>query len=284
MNFSMMIGLAVGIDYSLFIVSRYREEREDGNEPLDAIANTLDHRRQGRVPVRPHRRALARRGVPRAGHGVPLHGARHDPRRRGHRRRLAHPAAGAPRRPRRPGPGHQGQGPRPRRRRPLGPLDRPRPEAARPHPRRRPRRCCSPSPRPALGMRLGMPGARVVDTGPVEPRRLRPGHRGVRARRRRADLHHRPRRDAAAGHRHRPAPTPTWPTPGIGAPAGRHRPGRRAGHPQDRRRRPGHLRPRRPAPHRPRHHGARRPRRRARRRRTTTSPPRSPAPHRSPSG
>ena len=30
MNFSMMIGLAVGIDYSLFIVSRFREEREEG--------------------------------------------------------------------------------------------------------------------------------------------------------------------------------------------------------------------------------------------------------------
>jgi RND superfamily putative drug exporter len=41
MNFSMMIGLAVGIDYSLFIVSRYREEREDGHDALDAIANTL---------------------------------------------------------------------------------------------------------------------------------------------------------------------------------------------------------------------------------------------------
>ena len=41
MNFSMMIGLAVGIDYSLFIVSRYREEREDGYAPLDAVANTL---------------------------------------------------------------------------------------------------------------------------------------------------------------------------------------------------------------------------------------------------
>jgi len=41
MNFSMMIGLAVGIDYSLFIVSRYREEREDGFGPIDAIANTL---------------------------------------------------------------------------------------------------------------------------------------------------------------------------------------------------------------------------------------------------
>ncbi len=41
MNFSMMIGLAVGIDYSLFIVSRYREEREDGHGPLDAVAHTL---------------------------------------------------------------------------------------------------------------------------------------------------------------------------------------------------------------------------------------------------
>ncbi|HEY5153725.1 MAG TPA: MMPL family transporter [Acidimicrobiales bacterium] len=41
MNFSMMIGLAVGIDYSLFIVSRYREEREDGHDPADAMANTL---------------------------------------------------------------------------------------------------------------------------------------------------------------------------------------------------------------------------------------------------
>jgi RND superfamily putative drug exporter len=37
----MMIGLAVGIDYSLFIVSRYREEREDGKDALDGIAATL---------------------------------------------------------------------------------------------------------------------------------------------------------------------------------------------------------------------------------------------------
>ncbi len=41
MNFSMMIGLAVGIDYSLFIVSRYREERSDGRDALDAVATTL---------------------------------------------------------------------------------------------------------------------------------------------------------------------------------------------------------------------------------------------------
>ncbi len=32
------MGLAVGIDYSLFIVSRYREERHRGREKLDAIA------------------------------------------------------------------------------------------------------------------------------------------------------------------------------------------------------------------------------------------------------
>jgi len=42
MNFSMMIGLAVGIDYSLFIVTRYREERQDGHSLENAMANTLN--------------------------------------------------------------------------------------------------------------------------------------------------------------------------------------------------------------------------------------------------
>lgn len=41
MNFSMMIGLAVGIDYSLFIISRYREEREDGKDTAQAMAGAL---------------------------------------------------------------------------------------------------------------------------------------------------------------------------------------------------------------------------------------------------
>ena len=41
MNFSMMIGLAVGIDYSLFIVSRYREERLEGKDAVAAIENTM---------------------------------------------------------------------------------------------------------------------------------------------------------------------------------------------------------------------------------------------------
>ena len=37
-NIITMIGLAVGIDYSLFIVSRFREERANGLEKLDAIS------------------------------------------------------------------------------------------------------------------------------------------------------------------------------------------------------------------------------------------------------
>ncbi|MBT3943641.1 MAG: MMPL family transporter [Chloroflexi bacterium] len=39
-NMITMIGLAVGIDYSLFIVSRYREEREAGVEKIEAIERT----------------------------------------------------------------------------------------------------------------------------------------------------------------------------------------------------------------------------------------------------
>ena len=36
-NIISMIGLAVGIDYSLFIVSRFREERKKGFDKLEAI-------------------------------------------------------------------------------------------------------------------------------------------------------------------------------------------------------------------------------------------------------
>jgi RND superfamily putative drug exporter len=39
-NMITMIGLAVGIDYSLFIVARYREERLHGREKLEAIAHS----------------------------------------------------------------------------------------------------------------------------------------------------------------------------------------------------------------------------------------------------
>ncbi len=39
-NVITMIGLAVGIDYSLFVISRYREERARGLDKLEAIART----------------------------------------------------------------------------------------------------------------------------------------------------------------------------------------------------------------------------------------------------
>ncbi len=40
LNILTMMGLAVGIDYSLFVISRYREERARGLEKIDAIAAT----------------------------------------------------------------------------------------------------------------------------------------------------------------------------------------------------------------------------------------------------
>jgi RND superfamily putative drug exporter len=39
-NIMTMLGLAVGIDYSLFVVSRYREERTKGRDKVDAIGAT----------------------------------------------------------------------------------------------------------------------------------------------------------------------------------------------------------------------------------------------------
>ncbi len=39
-NMITMIGLAVGIDYALFIVARYREERVRGHDPLEAIGRS----------------------------------------------------------------------------------------------------------------------------------------------------------------------------------------------------------------------------------------------------
>ena len=35
-----MMGLAVGIDYCLFVLSRYREERQNGLEKTEAIVNS----------------------------------------------------------------------------------------------------------------------------------------------------------------------------------------------------------------------------------------------------
>ena len=139
MNFSMMIGLAVGIDYSLFIVSRYREEREDGYGPLDAIANTLSTAGKAvflsaltvvlslaavfLVPVMVFRSMAL---------GMILAVDRD-------RGGVTDPAARRAHRARRSRPGEQGQGSRPGRRGPLGSLDRDGAEAAGPHIGRRAR-------------------------------------------------------------------------------------------------------------------------------------------------
>ena len=123
-------------------------------------------RRQGRVPLGADRRAVARRGVPRAGHGVPLDGARHDPLGRRRRARVAHAAARAcsSRLGDRVLVTKNTETPTSPPRVAVAALDR--------------RRAAPPRPvlaiglvvlgaliAPAFGMHLGMPGARVVDTG-----------------------------------------------------------------------------------------------------------------------
>ena len=62
-----MIGLGVGIDYSLFIVTRFRQYLHEGLSPRDAAAEAGCFRRPGRALRRPDRRHLGHRpGVLRA--------------------------------------------------------------------------------------------------------------------------------------------------------------------------------------------------------------------------
>ena len=60
-NMITMIGLAVGIDYALFIVSRYREERRRGRRQARGDRDRRRHRQQSRPLLRRHRRAGAAR-------------------------------------------------------------------------------------------------------------------------------------------------------------------------------------------------------------------------------
>ena len=173
----------------------------------------------------------ARRGVPRAGHGVPVDGARHDPVGRRGRARVAHAPAGAARRARRPRPR-----PQEHRRTPTSP------------PRAAGQRWTGVALRrpgavlaiglvvlgalivPALGMHLGMPGAQVVDKGNTS----RDGYdmlvAGVRARRRRTRVHHRPRRRRAAPSCRSPPPYPDVVDARVVTAAGGDRSRRRARH------------------------------------------------------
>ena len=97
-----MIGLGVGIDYALFIVTRYRESCTRRANRRGRAGDRPRHRRPGRPVRRHHRRGLAAR---HAAHRS-RRSCRARDRRRGHGRRhhggVDHPAAGSARPRRRP--------------------------------------------------------------------------------------------------------------------------------------------------------------------------------------
>ena len=101
-NVLVMMGLAVGIDYSLFVVSRFREERAAGRAPRRRDRGRRLDRQPRRAVLRRDGRARAARDVPRAAHGVPLDRGRRDRRRARRGARRADAAAGGARDPRRP--------------------------------------------------------------------------------------------------------------------------------------------------------------------------------------
>ena len=70
-NFITMIGLAVGIDYALFIVARYREERVRGADKIEAIGAYRGNGKPGGVLLRTHGRPCADRAPFRAQHDLP---------------------------------------------------------------------------------------------------------------------------------------------------------------------------------------------------------------------
>lgn len=90
-----MVGLAVGIDYTLFIVQRFREERDNGLERYDAY--------NGGIHCQPHSALLRHCGghcsswhVDHAGHLIQEFWHRHDGCSRHRRCRLANPATSHP--------------------------------------------------------------------------------------------------------------------------------------------------------------------------------------------
>ena len=224
----LLIGLAVGVDYSLFYLKREREERAAGRERAGRARGRRRDLRPRRAHLRPDRdgrdgrHALHRR--------QDVHGLRRrdDDRRRGRRARLAHRPAGAARRARRQG--RQAARPVPA---PAQPLGRRRPDLERdPRPRPAPparlgrrspagscsrsprRRCTCTSPSPASNT---LPQNLSVDQDLQQaaegvPRRgeLRPGARQDR-RRAQPGGHDGDRRPASA-RRSRPGSSPRRPT------------------------------------------------------------------------
>ena len=101
-NMASMIGIGVAIDYSLFILARYREEREAGREQERGPGRGALDLRPGGHLLRPRRDHLPRRPLDGRQPGAALDGAGGDDRGRGLDPDRDDAAAGADRDARRP--------------------------------------------------------------------------------------------------------------------------------------------------------------------------------------
>ena len=81
-NMASMLGIGVAVDYSLFILARYREELDDGRSPARGARGRDAHVGHGGGVLRRDRDRRARRPVPDRRQGRALDGRRRDPRRR----------------------------------------------------------------------------------------------------------------------------------------------------------------------------------------------------------
>ena len=88
-----LIGLAVGVDYSLFYIRREREERAKGARQARGDRHRRRHLRPRRPDLRPDRHGRDGRHAAHRQHASSSHGHRHDPRDRRRRHRLADRAA-----------------------------------------------------------------------------------------------------------------------------------------------------------------------------------------------
>jgi RND superfamily putative drug exporter len=95
-----LIGLAVAVDYSLFMVTRARHEWRRGRDRHERDRNREQHRRTGGLLQRPGGHDLDRRPVPPRRSALPIDGDRDHRRCRRLRRRLPDVPAGGARDPR----------------------------------------------------------------------------------------------------------------------------------------------------------------------------------------
>ena len=95
MNFALMFALAVGIDYALFVVVRFRAALRAGLRPDDAVAETMDSAGKAVLVSGVAVLAVAGRRHGRAEPAVPHERARDPARRRVRARCVADPSAGA---------------------------------------------------------------------------------------------------------------------------------------------------------------------------------------------